>query len=146
PTRAAGKGVAHGDELRAPSIHGTEIRGERFGESRRRLVAELAARDAREVELVQERRIERDELFALETVHHVARRSGEGERRQLLGNGVQAAQRAAVVVLVMRLDELEGNTVQLPGTAVNGCELVTHACLRRGWNPQALDGAPSWRE
>ena len=94
-------------------------------------VAEFARAEAREIELVEQRRIERGELLALEPVDHVARRGGEIERLQLLRDRVQASQRPAVVVLVMALDELERKAVQQPRPAIDGCELVTHECLRR---------------
>jgi hypothetical protein len=46
-------------------------------------------------------------------------RTLENERRQLLRDGVEPAERPAVVVLVVALDELERKPVQQPGTAVD---------------------------
>ena len=90
------------------------------------LVGPAFAAQAREVQLVQQRGIERDQLLALQAVDDVARRLGEIERFELLGDGVQAPQRAAIVVLVMAFDELQRKAVQRPGTAVDLLQLIAH--------------------
>jgi hypothetical protein len=54
---------------------------------------------------VQQRGIQRDQFLALEAVDEVGRRRGEVELFELLADRVQAPERAAVVVLVMALDE-----------------------------------------
>src|SRR6185369_1140851 len=84
------------------------------------------AAHAREIEFVQQRRIERDQLLALQAVDDIYRRLGEIERLELLGDGVQAPQRAAIVVLVMAFDELERQPAQRPGTAIDLLQLIFH--------------------
>src|SRR5439155_18044749 len=84
------------------------------------------AAHAREIELVQQRGIERDQLLALQAVDDIARRLREIERFELLGDGVQAPQRSAIVVLVMALDELQREAAQRPWTAVDLLQLISH--------------------
>ncbi len=60
---------------------------------------------AREVQFVQQRGIERDHFLALQAVDHVARRLREVEGLQLFRDGVEAPQRAAVDVLIVAFDE-----------------------------------------
>ena len=75
---------------------------------------------------MQQRGVERDQLLALQAVDDIARRLREIERFELLGDGVQAPQRPAVVVLVVALDELERKPAQRPGTAVDLLQLIAH--------------------
>jgi hypothetical protein len=56
---------------------------------------------------VQQRGVERGQFLAFQAVDDVARRLGEVERFELLGDGIEAPQRPAVVVLVVTFDELE---------------------------------------
>jgi hypothetical protein len=87
------------------------------------------AAQAGEVELVQERRVQRDELLALQAVQYVGRRRGEVERLELLADRVEAPERPAVVVLVVALDERQREPVQGPGTAVDLLQLIAHFIL-----------------
>src|SRR5262252_2641739 len=75
---------------------------------------------------MQQRRIERDQLLTLEAVDDIARRGRVVDRFELRGDGVQPAHGAAVVVLVVALDELQREAVQQPGTAVDRCKLIAH--------------------
>src|SRR5262249_46049531 len=84
---------------------------------------------AREVELMEQGRIERDQLLALEANDHVTGRGREVDRSELLRDLVQPSERAAVVVLVVAFNQLLRQVRQEPGTAVYGCELVTHRSL-----------------
>src|SRR5215470_8656215 len=87
----------------------------------------------------------------------MGRRVVEIERRELLGDGVQAPERPAVVVFVMALDELDREIGQRPGTAMNLLERVPHGNppsandeRRRGarglrarhWSDCGFDNAP----
>jgi hypothetical protein len=54
---------------------------------------------------VEQGRIQRDQLFALQAVDHVPWGLLEVERFELLGDGVQLPQRPAVVILVVTLDQ-----------------------------------------
>src|SRR5262249_4137529 len=113
----------HRAKLGAPPIERAKVAGERLGHALGRLAV---ASQAREVELVQQRRVERHELLALEAVEDVTGCGLEVERRELLGDGVQAPQRPAVVVLVVALDQLGRESVQGPRTAVDLFQLVAH--------------------
>src|SRR3954467_12880345 len=69
----------------------------------------------------------------------------EVERLELLGDGVQAAQRPAVVVLVVALDERQREAVQRPGTTVDLLKRVPHGALQakqvdRTWTGHRLGG------
>jgi hypothetical protein len=123
PPRAAAERVAHRPEFRAPAIERAEVTRQDVGHALRRLAVSA---HAREVQLVQQRGIERDQLLALEAVEDVRRRFVEIERFELLRDRVQAPERTAVVVLVVALDERQREPVQRPGTAVDLLQLVTH--------------------
>jgi len=75
---------------------------------------------------VQQRRIERDKLLALKPVENVRVRFLEVERLELLGDGVEAPERPAVVVLLVALDELHREVGERPGTALNRLQLIAH--------------------
>src|SRR6476659_1886958 len=98
PPAAARECVAHGAELRLPAEVRAEIPRERISEHRRRLAAFTA--HAGEVQLVKERRIEHYQFFTLESVDHITRRLFPIERLEFFGNGVELAQRAAIVIFV----------------------------------------------
>src|SRR5437667_10195857 len=71
---------------------------------------------------------------------------GEIERLELLGDGVQASQRPAVVVLVVALDQLERKPVERPRTAVDLLQMVAHVMPpfigrgTAGWSALGLPG------
>jgi hypothetical protein len=56
---------------------------------------------------VQQRGIERDEFLALQAIDDMTWRLFEIERVEVLGNRVQAPQCAAIVILVVALDQLQ---------------------------------------
>src|SRR5215472_10580127 len=116
PARAATEGVSHRAELRAPAIERAEVPREGLGHALCRLTI---AAYACEIKLVQQRRVERGQLLALETVQNVARSAREVERLELLGDSVETPERPAVVVLVVALDELHREVGERPGTAVD---------------------------
>ena len=174
PAGAASQRVSHGDELAAPALDRPEITGKRRRKQFSRLPSVSA--QACEVELVQEGRIERDQLLALERVDNVTWCAAEIERLELFGDRVQAIERAAVVVFIMALDETRRDAVQQPGPAKDWTKTIAHGgfsktemagayapprCGRRESDAaessfigararrvrlQELDGAPSWRE
>src|SRR5207344_3324446 len=123
PSGTSGEGVAHRHELAAPAVHRAEVARERFGH---RLGWLAVAAQAREVELVEQGGIERDELLALQAVDEVARRLAEVERLELARDGVQPPQRAAVVILVVALDQLGRQPEQGPRTAGDRFQRVAH--------------------
>src|SRR5262245_31590861 len=114
------------DPLGAQATERTEVTGGGF---RHRLRWLAVPAHASKVELVQQRGIEREQLLALEPVEDVRGRLLEIKRLELLGDGVQAPERAAIIVLVMALDELHREVGQRPGTAVDLLELVAHTSL-----------------
>src|SRR4030095_16192416 len=59
-------------------------------------------------------------------VDHIARRRAQVERFELLRNRVQAGERAAVVVFVVTLDEALRESVQRPGTSMEGRNVIAH--------------------
>ena len=82
PSGAAGQAPGHGHELTAPTVHGSEVTGESLGKHLGR--PSVAEGHACEVQLVEQRRVERDQLFTLQTVDHMTRRLVEVERLELL--------------------------------------------------------------
>lgn len=68
PARATAKRVTHRDELITPAINRTEVTRKRLGDCCGRFAI---AAEAREIELVKKRRIERDQLFALQPIDDV---------------------------------------------------------------------------
>src|SRR5499426_1925031 len=129
PAGAAVERVAHRPELGAPALERAEIARQDLGHARGRLPV---AAEAREVELVQQRRVERDQLLALETVEDMRRRLGEVERLELLRNGVEPPERAAVVVLVVALDQRHRKPAQRPGAALDLLQSIAHTILLSG--------------
>ena len=79
----------------------------------------------REAEFVEERGVERDELLALQALHHVGRRALEVHRLELRGGGVEPPQGAPVVVLAA-LDQAKREPVREPGPGEDGGQLVSH--------------------
>jgi hypothetical protein len=129
PTRATTQRVAHGTELGTPAIERAKIAREHFHHRLGRLAV---AAHAREVQLVQDHGIHRNELLALQAIHQVTGRRGEIQRIELLGDRIEPAHGAAVVVLIVTLDQFERESVQCPGTAVNRFNRITHGGLLIG--------------
>jgi len=110
PARAAPHGLAHGDELRPPSIDGPEIPHERVSQ---RPVWLTVGAETVEVQLVQDHRIRCDQLFALEAVDHEHGRRGKVQRGELRGDRIQAFHGATVVVLPVAHDQLFRESLEL---------------------------------
>ena len=91
PAGTAGKTAGERDELAAPAVDRSEVADER---ARHRLRdGSAVAAEAREIELVQQRRIQRRELVALQTADRIGGRRRRVERLELLGDRVQADER-----------------------------------------------------
>jgi len=73
--------------------------------SRRAQIWFTVGAEAVKIELVENHRIRRDQLFALETVDHEHGRRGEVQRAQLRGDRIQAFHGAAVVVFPVAHDQ-----------------------------------------
>src|SRR5262249_11700276 len=127
PARAAAERVSHRAELGAPAIDRAEVAREDLGHPPRRLTV---AAEAREIELMQQRRIERDELLALERVQNMAGRAREVERLELFGDRVETPERPTVIILVMALDELYREIRERPGTAMDLLQRIAHVILQ----------------
>ena len=128
PAGTATKRVAHRSELRAPPIERAELLNNDIRDGFRRLALAV---QAREVELVQQRGVERNQLLPLEPVDDMAGRALEIERFELLGDRVETAQRAAIVVLVVALDELQREAVQHPRAAMDLFQRILHDTSKR---------------
>ena len=130
PARAAAERLAHRGELSPPALEAPEVPGQSIDE----LGARLALlTEAVEEHLVQDHRVHRDELLALEPVHDEAGRGGEVEPGQLLLDQVQALHRAAVIVLVVADDQPLGHALDPGRVAGERLHLVRH-----GGPPQAV--------
>ena len=110
--RAAGQRLAGGRELRLPAIEAAEIAAQRLGEHARRLGRRVA--ETFEVEFVKQRGIENQVLLTLQFTDGGGRRVGEIELGQLLGKGVQAADRARIFLEVVG-DQLGRQPLDLLG-------------------------------
>src|SRR4029077_15237513 len=119
-----------GDELAAPAVDRAEVARDRAGDRLRQRPA-IAAQTG-EIEFVQQGRVEGDELIALQAVDHVGRRRRRVERLELLRDGVEAIERAAVVDLIVTLDQARRHAVQGPGSAEQGGKVIAHGGLRAG--------------
>ncbi|OGI51666.1 MAG: hypothetical protein A3A87_00315 [Candidatus Muproteobacteria bacterium RIFCSPLOWO2_01_FULL_60_18] len=73
---------------------------------------------------MQDHRVGRDQLLALESVDREHRRPGEIERRELLGDGIEPLHRATVVVLVVTDDQFLGQSLETRGIAGQRFDLV----------------------
>src|SRR5262249_48074487 len=127
PACAAAEGVAHCPELRAPAIERAEVAREDLRQVLRRLPV---AAHAREIKLVQQRRVESSQFLTLEAIQNMSGRAREVGRVELLGDGVEAPQRAAVVVLVVALDQLHRQVREGPRPALDRFERITHVILQ----------------
>src|SRR4029079_1553531 len=97
------EGVRQGDELMAPAVDRAEIALKR-ADHRFRYGATVTAQ-AGEVELMQQRGIECCRLFLLQPADDLSRRRLRIERGKLIGDRIQARECAAVVILIMTLDQ-----------------------------------------
>src|SRR5215831_18229028 len=98
PARAAAKRLSHRNEFGSPALVRTKITRDGVPQSCSRvaLVAESI-----EKQLVQNHRVHRNELLALETVDHEAWRAVEIQFGKFFLNQVQAFYGTAVIVLVV---------------------------------------------
>ena len=120
-------------EFAAPAIDRAEIARERIRHGFRH-GAPVSAK-ARKVQFVQCQRIQRRRLVLLEAADDMRRRRGGIECFQLFGNRVQAREGAAIVVLIVALDEPWRDAQKSPRPAEQGCDLISHvdvSMLRRG--------------
>ncbi|MCY1537754.1 hypothetical protein D9M68_732630 [compost metagenome] len=124
PARAAAKRLAHRCEFLVPSVDAAEAG--RQCECHGGLHRLAVAAERREVQLVQQHRVAGDELFALEAVELEARRGGERCRGELSPDGVEALDRAAIVVLVMAVQKLRRQAAQRGGIEGQGLSSGVH--------------------
>ena len=104
PAGAARQGACQGHELVAPPRDGAEIVRNRVGDRLGRLSA--ISSQTREVELMQERGVERGEFVALQALDDVTGRCAGIEGLELLRNRIQAIEGLTVIVFVVALDEI----------------------------------------
>src|SRR3954471_16470625 len=108
----------------APAFDRAEIAGERICIGAQILPAMPA--ETSEIQFMQQRRVERRHLVALEAADNLGGRGARIERFEFRRDGVQAAHRTAVVALVVALDQAWRDAAQGPWAAEQGCELVLH--------------------
>jgi len=138
PARAPTERFAHRDELRAPAVDASEVRVERQGHRRHHGPTVRAQRV--EVQLVQQHRVRRDELFTLQAVELEAGRGGEVDRRKLGADDIQPLHGAGVVVGVVAGDKALGEAVERAGGKAEGTwreihgipPVVIQACVING--------------
>src|SRR2546428_2465564 len=123
PSRAATHRLAHGNELGPPPVNAPEVPHESLA---KRAIGLALGAEAVEVQLVEDHRIHRDELFALEPVDHEHWRLREVEFGELRRDGVEAPDGAAVVVLPVADDQLLGQPVEFFRVAVQWLDGVCH--------------------
>jgi len=129
PAGPSVKRIRQRHEFAAPAIDRAEIVRERihhgFGYD-----APVSA-EARKVHLVQHQRIQRRRLVLLQTADVMRPRRGRIERFELCGDRVQAREGAAIVVLVVVLDEFWREAEKRPGPAEQRCDLISHVDVSR---------------
>src|SRR5258706_4198830 len=107
PTRAAAQRRRKASEFRAPALERAEVARQADAESRRLAgwFEFAVAAEAGEIEFVQSHRVGRDQLLALEAVQAVDGRVRPIDCRELGADRMQPLDGAAVVVLVMGLQQ-----------------------------------------
>ena len=129
PAGPSVKRIRQRHEFAAPAIDRAEIVRERihhgFGYD-----APVSA-EARKVHLVQRQRIQRRRLILLQAADDMRRCRGRIECFELFGNRVQAREGAAIVVLIVALDEPWRDAQKSRRPAEQGCDLILHVDVSR---------------
>src|SRR3989454_10744731 len=133
PAGAAAEGLSHRRELGTPALDAAEVAFERSGKRAR---GPVAFAEIREVQLVQDHGIGRNQLLALQPIDEKNRRTREIQLAELLGDAVQPLHRAAVVVLVMTEDQALGKTGEALGLEGQRLQFVGHGNLLIGYRFQ----------
>src|SRR5581483_2304325 len=84
------------------------------------------AAETGKIKLMQQGGIERRHLLLLQPADDVSGRRLRIERSELLRNGVQASNSAAVVILIVTFDQPWRDAVECPRAAEKRRDLVTH--------------------
>ena len=113
PAGARGQRLSDADELRLPAIEAAEVARHRLGEQARRLGRRLG--EPVEIDFVQDRRIVRALLFALQFAELLGRHVREVDLRELLADRVQLLHRAGIIVVVMGAQEIGRQALDLVG-------------------------------
>ena len=121
PPGVAGQALGQRHELPAPPLDRAEIAGERARHPLGRRPA--IAAETREIELVEHRGVEQRRLLLFQSP---PRRRRRVEPRQLVGDGVQPADRRAINMLIVALDQARRDAVQCPGTTGQRGDAVLH--------------------
>src|SRR5262249_55463535 len=129
PAGAAIERIRQRHEFAAPAIDRAEIARERIRHDVR-YGAPVSAK-AGKVQFVQCQRIQRRCLVLLEAADDMRRRRGGIECFELFGNRVQAREGAAIVVLIVALDEPWRDAQKSPRPAEQGCDLISHVDVSR---------------
>src|SRR5439155_3224470 len=79
-----------------------------------------------EIQFMKQGRVEQRGLLPTQATDDLGWRRLDIERLQFACDGIQAIEGSAVVMLVMALDETGRHTVQRPGTAEKGSDVIVH--------------------
>ena len=110
-----------GEKLAPPTLIGAEVARQCIAKAAVGLA--FVAKTVKE-KFVQDHRVHRDQLFALETIDDEGRRGGEIEFGKLLLDRVEALHRAAVVVLVVADDQTLRHSLDAGGVAAERLHAV----------------------
>src|SRR5207247_263595 len=123
PSGAAAERLAHGHEFRPPALERSKIPSQCVPQIRTRfaLIPEPV-----EEQLMQDRRVHRDELLALETVDEKAGGLRVIEFGELFLYQVETLDRPAVIIVVMADNQPLGHALDLGRVARQRLELVGH--------------------
>src|SRR5262249_26793010 len=133
PSGAAAECFAHGHEFGSPTLEGSEIPRQRVLQVRARF-ASLA--ETIEKQFVQDHRVHRDELLALEAVDEKAGGPRVIELGELFLDQIEAFDRPAVIILVVADDQPFGHALDPGRVARQRLELVNNQ--RSSYRPRAL--------
>ena len=123
PARAAANALPMAMKFAPPTLIGAEVARERIAKAAAGLA--FVAKTVKE-KLVQDHRVHRDQLFALEPIDDEGRRRREIEFGKLLIDRVEALHRAAVVVLVVADDQTLRHSLDAGGVAAERLHAVRH--------------------
>src|SRR5437870_1845869 len=124
PATVPGQALAQRDEFATPALNRPEITGDGVRDGFERCPPIPA--EAREIQLMKQRRVEQGRLLPTEATDDRGRHCRDIERLQLARERVQAIESSSVVVLVVAFDELRRHAIQRPRAAEKGGDAILH--------------------
>src|SRR5713101_620306 len=128
PAGTAALRLAHRRKFRTPTFDAAKVAHKRV---RKRAARRSTAAEAVEIGLVQNHRVHRDQLFALQSVDDEPRRLGKIQFGELCGNRGQALDRADVVVFVVADKDLFGDSLYRFRIERKRLDLIRHRFCSR---------------